>query len=154
MSNRGRPTTRAKGLKNGFYLELKMKGSNKATRIMRETHGAAMLALTQFDNKIVRYLGEVKDNYWMDGDNKGSKVVQLKMTNIKFVWDFFGPDSKSLAQHHLVHLIDFVSKENILSLSSGVSTESDNYSYSFIILDSSYLEIIKSKLKPHQAFKA
>ncbi len=75
MSNRGRPTTRAKGLKNGFYLELKMKGSNKATRIMRETHGAAMLALTQFDNKIVRYLGEVKDNYWMDGDNKGSKVV-------------------------------------------------------------------------------
>ena len=75
MSNRGRPTTRTKGLKNGFYLELKMKGSNKATRIMRETHDSAMLALTQFDNKIVRYLGEVKDNYWMDGDNKGSKIV-------------------------------------------------------------------------------
>ena len=54
MSNRGRPTTRAKGLKNGFYLELKMKGSNKATRIMRETHDSAMLALTQFNNKIVR----------------------------------------------------------------------------------------------------
>jgi|TARA_B110000263_G_scaffold240557_1_gene243851 hypothetical protein len=75
MTNRGRPTTRAKGLKNGFYLELKMKGSNKATRIMRETHDQAMLALTQFDNKIVRYLGEVEDNYWMDGDNKGHKVV-------------------------------------------------------------------------------
>tara|TARA_B110000014_G_scaffold225570_1_gene184386 strand:- start:141 stop:368 length:228 start_codon:yes stop_codon:yes gene_type:complete len=75
MTNRGRPTTRAKGLKNGFYLELKMKGSNKATRIMRETHAQAMLALTQFDNKIVRYLGQVEDNYWMDGDNKGHKVV-------------------------------------------------------------------------------
>ena len=75
MTNRGRPTTRAKGLKNGFYLELKMKGSNKATRIMRETHDQAMLALTQFDNKIVRYLGEVEDNYWKDGDNKGHKVV-------------------------------------------------------------------------------
>ena len=37
MTNRGRPTTRAKGLKNGFYLELRMKGSNKATRIMRDT---------------------------------------------------------------------------------------------------------------------
>ena len=76
------------------------------------------------------------------------------MTNIKFVWNFYGPDSKSLAEHHLVHLIDFISKENFLSLNSGISTESDNYSYSFIILDSSYLEIIKSKLKPHQAFKA
>lgn len=76
------------------------------------------------------------------------------MTNIKFVWDFYGPDSKSLAEHHLVHLIDFVSLEKILSLNSGVSIESDNYAYSFVILDSSYLEIIKSKLKPHQAFKA
>jgi hypothetical protein len=52
-----------------------MKGSNKGTRIMRETHEQAMLALTQFQNKIVRYLGEVKDNYWMDGDNKGKKVI-------------------------------------------------------------------------------
>mgnify|MGYP003325824343 CR=1 FL=1 len=54
MSSRGRPTTRAKGLKNGFYIELKVKGSNKGTRIMRETHEQAMLALTQFQNKIVR----------------------------------------------------------------------------------------------------
>ena len=54
MTNRGRPTTRAKGLKNGFYLELKVKGSNRGTRIMRETHEQAMLALTQFENKIVR----------------------------------------------------------------------------------------------------
>ena len=51
MKNRGRPTTRAKGLKNGFYLELRVKGSNKATRIMRETHEQAMLALTQFQMK-------------------------------------------------------------------------------------------------------
>ena len=75
MSSRGRPTTRAKGLKNGFYLELRVKGSSKATRIMRETFDQIKLAETQFSNKIVKYLGEVKDNYWMDGDNKGKKVV-------------------------------------------------------------------------------
>ena len=75
MSNRGRPTTRAKGLKNGFYLELRVKGSSKATRIMRETFDQIKLAETQFSNKIVKYLGEVKDNYWMDGDNKGKKVI-------------------------------------------------------------------------------
>jgi|TARA_B110000914_G_C15204602_1_gene327784 hypothetical protein len=76
------------------------------------------------------------------------------VTNIKFIWDFYGPDSNSLAEHHLVHLIDFISLEKILYVNSGVSTESDNYAYSFITLDSSYLEVIKSKLKPHQAFKA
>ena len=28
-----------------------------------------------------------------------------------------------------------------------------NFSYSFVVLDSSFLEIIKSSLKPHKAFK-
>ena len=42
---------------------------------MRETFDQIKLAETQFSNKIVKYLGEVKDNYWMDGDNKGKKVV-------------------------------------------------------------------------------
>ena len=73
--SRGRPTTRDKGLRNGFYIELRDKSSSKPVRIMRESHEQAMLALTQFQNKIVKYLGEVKDNYWMDGDNKGKKVV-------------------------------------------------------------------------------
>ena len=69
--SRGRPTTRDKGLRNGFYIELRDKPSSKPIRIMRDSHEQAMLALTQFENKIVKYLGEVKDNYWVDGDNKG-----------------------------------------------------------------------------------
>jgi len=73
--SRGRPTTRDKGLRNGFYIELKDKHSSKPIRIMRDSHEQAMLALTQFENKIVKYLGEVKDNYWVDGDNKGQKVI-------------------------------------------------------------------------------
>ena len=73
--SRGRPTTRDKGLRNGFYIELRDKASSKPIRIMRESHEQAMLALTQFENKIVKYLGEVKDNYWVDGDNKGQKVI-------------------------------------------------------------------------------
>ena len=75
MSNRGRPTTRAKGLKNGFYLELTMKGSSKKTRIMRDSYEQIQLAEKTFSNKIVKYLREVKDNYWVDGDLKGKKVV-------------------------------------------------------------------------------
>ena len=73
--SRGRPTTRDKGLRNGFYIELRDKPSSKPIRIMRDSHEQAMLALTQFQNKIVKYLREVKDNYWVDGDNKGQKVI-------------------------------------------------------------------------------
>ena len=75
LMSRGRPTTRDKGLRNGFYIELRDKPSSKPIRIMRDSHEQAMLALTQFENKIVKYLGEVKDNYWVDGDNKGQKVI-------------------------------------------------------------------------------
>ena len=55
--SRGRPTTRDKGLRNGFYIELRDKPSSKPIRIMRDSHEQAMLALTQFENKIVKYLG-------------------------------------------------------------------------------------------------
>ena len=54
--SRGRPTTRDKGLRNGFYIELRDKPSSKPIRIMRDSHEQAMLALTQFENKIVKYL--------------------------------------------------------------------------------------------------
>ena len=75
------------------------------------------------------------------------------MKNLKFVWEFFGPDSKKLAQHHLEHLNEFLKKENIKSSDSGVSFESDNFSYSYTILDESLLEVIKTSLKPHKAFR-
>ena len=75
------------------------------------------------------------------------------MTNLKFVWEFFGPDSKKLAQHHLQHLNEFLKKENVNSFESGVSFESDNLSYSYTILDESLLGFIKASLKPHKAFR-
>jgi len=76
------------------------------------------------------------------------------MTNIKFVWEFFGPDSKHLSKHHLTHLNEFLNLENIEFFDSGTSVESVNFSYSYIIVESNHLNLIKLKLKPHKAFKA
>jgi hypothetical protein len=75
------------------------------------------------------------------------------MKDLKFVWEFFGSDSEHLAKHHLNHLKEFLIKEKIIFSKIGVSKESLNFSYSFVVLDSSFLEIIKSSLKPHKAFK-
>jgi hypothetical protein len=76
------------------------------------------------------------------------------MTNIKFVWEFFGPDSKNLSIHHLAHLKEFLAFEKIESFDSSFSVESVNFSYSYIVVHSKYLDNIKLKLKPHKAFKA
>lgn len=75
------------------------------------------------------------------------------MKDLKFVWEFFGSDSEQLAKHHLNHLEEFLVKEDIIFSKIGITKESLNFSYSFVILNSSYLEIIKSKLKPHKGFK-
>ena len=75
------------------------------------------------------------------------------MKDLKFVWEFFGSDSEQLAKHHLNHLKEFLIKEKIIFSKIGVSKESLNFSCSFVVLDSSFLEIIKSSLKPHKAFK-
>ena len=75
------------------------------------------------------------------------------MKDLKFVWEFYGSDSEQLAKHHLNHLEEFFIKEKIIFSKIGATKESLNFSYSFVVLDSSFLEIIKSSLKPHKAFK-
>ena len=75
------------------------------------------------------------------------------MKALKFVWEFFGSDSEQLSKHHLNHLEEFLVNEEIIFSKIGTTKESLNFSYSFVVLSSSYLEIIKSKLKPHKAFK-
>ena len=75
------------------------------------------------------------------------------MKDLKFVWEFFGSDSEQLAKHHLNHLKEFLFKEEIIFSNIGSTKESLNFAYSFVMLNSSYLEIIKSSLKPHKAFK-
>ena len=75
------------------------------------------------------------------------------MKSLKFVWEFFGSDSEQLAKHHLNHLKEFLVKEKIIFSKIGATKESLNFSYSFVVLSASYLEIIKLSLKPHKAFK-
>ena len=76
------------------------------------------------------------------------------MRRVKLLWDFFGPDSKKIAEHHLVHLSDFSKNESISFHNSGIDFESENNYYSFITIDFSNLDVIKKKLKPNRAFKA
>ena len=74
MQKRGRPSTKTPKLKDGFYIELKTKGASPI-KIIRRNMEEANQAISQYSkNKIVKYLGEVKDGRWVDGDNKGKKI--------------------------------------------------------------------------------
>jgi len=71
---------------------------------------------------------------------------------IKFIWDFYGNDSEKTANHSLIHLHNFLIKNDIDVYSKGVLKESDNHFYSYLILNIEHLNFIKEKLKPNRAF--
>jgi len=76
---KGRPVTNPVELKDGFYLELKTKGSKPSVKIRRDSTDEIELAIGQYKNsKIVNYLGQVKAGKWLDGKNKGQKAILPK----------------------------------------------------------------------------
>ncbi|NQX98164.1 MAG: hypothetical protein HRT73_09840 [Flavobacteriales bacterium] len=58
----GRPATKPTKLKDGFYLEIRNKGSKSGIKIMRETEKAMNIAIREYEKvKDVVILGEFKN---------------------------------------------------------------------------------------------
>ena len=67
----GRPSTRPKKLKDGFYIEVKAKGSDGTIKIRRDTKEEALEALEHYKkSKNVENLGEMKNGKWVNGKKK------------------------------------------------------------------------------------
>ena len=76
QNQKGRPATKPVELKEGYYLELRVKGSSSAVKIRRESKAEIELAIAQYDkSKTVTYLGQVKAGRWLNGKNKGKKTA-------------------------------------------------------------------------------
>jgi hypothetical protein len=76
MQKKGRPATKPTELRDGFYLELRTKGSRTAVKIRRDSKTEVEYAIEQYGkSKTVTYLGEVKGGIWVDGKNKGKKTA-------------------------------------------------------------------------------
>ena len=71
MKKAGRPSTTPKSLKDGYYMSINLSNSNKSIRIMRETLEQLKHAKDKYRNRDFRYIGQVKDHVWIDGENKG-----------------------------------------------------------------------------------
>ena len=71
MKKSGRPSRKPKRLKNGFYMSIIISSSSRPIRIMRETLDQVKLVEQQYKDRDFKYIGQVKDNLWLDGENKG-----------------------------------------------------------------------------------
>ena len=75
MTKAGRPSNAPKKLKDGFYMSIGNKNTSKQVRIMRESREQMELVRIQYKLRNFKYLGQVKDNYWIDGENKGKSTT-------------------------------------------------------------------------------
>ncbi len=71
MRKGGRPSNTPKRLKDGYYMSINLSNTGKPIRIMRETHQQMEQAKEQYKDRNFKYIGQVKDHFWIDGENKG-----------------------------------------------------------------------------------
>ena len=67
----GRPPTRPKKLKDGFYIEIRNKGSKTGIKIRRDTKKEMLSAIKEYEKiKDVIVLGEFKDGKVVNSSKK------------------------------------------------------------------------------------
>ena len=72
---KGRPSRTPKKLKDGYYMLITLKNSKKPIRILRETIQVVEHAKIKFKNQNFQYIGQVENNFWIDGVNKGKSTT-------------------------------------------------------------------------------
>lgn len=72
------------------------------------------------------------------------------MRKLKLIWDFRGPDALKTAEHHEVHLKDYISIKNVESLLTGVEAISDLHAIAYMVVSEADMKPIRDALKPHR----
>lgn len=72
------------------------------------------------------------------------------MRKLKLIWDFFGPDAFKIAEHHEIHLKEYIQIEKLEISITGFETISDNQAIAFLVVDEADMKPIRDALKPHR----
>ena len=72
------------------------------------------------------------------------------MRKLKLIWDFHGPNASKTAEHHNIHLKEYIKLENLDITITGFSTLSDMHAIAFLVVNESEMKPIRDALKPHR----
>ena len=75
MRKGGRPSKKSSRLKDGYYMLISLNNFRKPVRIMSETLEQMKVAQGRYKNYHCKYLGQVKNHFWIDGENKGKPTT-------------------------------------------------------------------------------
>lgn len=72
------------------------------------------------------------------------------MTKLKLIWDFRGPDALKIAEHHVVHLKEYISIQKLELNITGFEQISELHAIAFMVVEESEMKPIRDALKPHR----
>ena len=72
------------------------------------------------------------------------------MHKLKLIWDFRGPTALKVAEHHEIHLKEYIKIENLPIHITGVETINDMHTLAFMIVNEVDMKPVRDALKPHR----
>ena len=72
------------------------------------------------------------------------------MRKIKLIWDFRGPAAAKTAEHHEIHLKEFIAIEKLPLDITGFQIVNDMHSIAFMVVTDVEMIAVRDALKPHR----
>ena len=72
------------------------------------------------------------------------------MRKLKLIWDFRGPDAFKIAQHHVMHLKEYIAIQQKDLDNTGIEQISDLHAIAFMVVNENEMKPIRDALKPHR----
>lgn len=74
----------------------------------------------------------------------------LIMRKLKLIWDFHGPEALKIAEHHEIHLKEYITIQKLNISITGYEPLTDLHAIAFMVVDESIMKPIRDTLKPHR----
>lgn len=72
------------------------------------------------------------------------------MRKIKLIWDFRGTTAEKTAQHHEIHLKEFIISEKLPLNITGFEVQNEMHAIAFMVVTDDYMIAVRDALKPHR----
>ena len=69
---------------------------------------------------------------------------------IKLIWDFRGPAAAKTAEHHEIHLKEYIDIETLPLKITGFQILNDMHAIAFMVVTDDYMIPVRDALKPHR----
>lgn len=72
------------------------------------------------------------------------------MRTLKLIWDFHGPDAHKIAEHHEIHLKQYIQLKQLPITITGIEDIHELHSLAFLVVNELDMKPIRDALKPHR----